>query len=97
MVAFTQLVLAAFALGISVEAKAAAALPPRAATLPNFKPGVQWEIDIHEPIKHASAADFIPKEAVVWDIDLGLAQSYKNMIPRLKVRCSTYRKRRSSI
>ena len=84
MVALTQLALTALALGVSVEAATA----PRASLLPKFQPGVKWEIDIHEVIKHDSAADFIPKEAVVWDIDMAIAKSYPNMIPRLKVRSS---------
>ncbi|KAM5370668.1 hypothetical protein ACJZ2D_008382 [Fusarium nematophilum] len=52
--------------------------------LSGFKPGVQWEICIHHPIKHDSAEDFIPSEATVWDIDLGHAREFPDMIPTLK-------------
>lgn len=50
-----------------------------------FKPGVEWQICIHYPIKHDSVDDLIPAEAQVWDIDLGHAKEYPDMIPTLKV------------
>ncbi|KAF5663982.1 endo alpha-1,4 polygalactosaminidase precursor [Fusarium heterosporum] len=52
--------------------------------LSDFKPGVQWEIVIHEPIKHDIAADLIPSKAKVWDIDMGHARDYPAIIPMLK-------------
>lgn len=75
MVALTQLALAALSLGVNVNA-----------ALPGWAPGVKWQIDIHEPIKHDSVKDFVPKEAVVFDIDMSHAQDYPDMIPMLKVR-----------
>jgi hypothetical protein len=50
-----------------------------------FKPGVTWDICIHYPIKHDTVDDIIPKEAKVWDIDLGHAHDYPTLIPTLKV------------
>ncbi|KAK7428057.1 hypothetical protein QQZ08_005489 [Neonectria magnoliae] len=52
--------------------------------LSEFAPGVQWQICIHYPIKHDSVDDLIPSEARVWDIDLGHAVDFPNMIPALK-------------
>lgn len=72
--------LAAAALALSVADGLVAA-----DSLDNFRAGVKWEICIHKPIKHDSVDDFIPKEAVVFDIDLGHAKEYPNMIPMLKV------------
>lgn len=86
MVAFTQFALSVLALGLGVEAAEVTSLVSRTAALPSFKSGVKWEICIHKPITHNTASDFIPKEAVVWDIDLGHAKTYPNMVPRLKVR-----------
>lgn len=68
----------AFASDAAVSAKAAVGFS-------SFKPGVKWEICIHKPIKHDSAADFIPTEAIVFDIDLSHAEKYSSMIPKLKV------------
>ncbi|KAL2684950.1 hypothetical protein Neosp_006043 [[Neocosmospora] mangrovei] len=99
MVAFSRIAVTTLALGGSVSArrrgecpaadagKTAQAKPTtaaRATRLADFKPGVQWEICIHHPIKHDSAADLIPTKAKVWDIDMGHAQEFPNMIPRLK-------------
>lgn len=64
---------------------AAAASSPSSFSLSDFKPGVQWEIVIHEPIKHDGTADLIPSKAKVWDIDMGHARDYPKMIPLLKV------------
>lgn len=100
MVAFSRIAATTLALGGSVSArrrgecpaadavKTAQAKPAatvKAAELADFKPGVQWEICIHHPIKHDSAADLIPTKAKVWDIDMGHAQEFPNMIPMLKV------------
>ncbi|KAM6538684.1 hypothetical protein FALCPG4_000546 [Fusarium falciforme] len=99
MVAFSRIAVTTLALGGSVSArrrgecpaadavKTAQAKPAatvKAAELADFKPGVQWEICIHHPIKHDSAADLIPTKAKVWDIDMGHAQEFPNMIPMLK-------------
>ncbi|KPM39987.1 hypothetical protein AK830_g6587 [Neonectria ditissima] len=54
------------------------------AAVADFKPGVTWDICIHHPIKHDSVDDFVPAEATVWDIDLGHAHDFPNMIPMLK-------------
>jgi hypothetical protein len=100
MVAFSRIAITTLALGGSVSArrrgecpaadavKTAQAKPAatvKATGLADFKPGVQWEICIHHPIKHDSAADLIPTKAKVWDIDMGHAQEFPNMIPMLKV------------
>lgn len=53
--------------------------------LSDFKPGVEWEIVIHQPIKHDSAADLIPATAKVWDVDMAHARDHPEMIPLLKV------------
>ncbi|CAM1507353.1 Fc.00g069940.m01.CDS01 [Cosmosporella sp. VM-42] len=66
----------------SAKSTSSPKVAPKALT--DFKAGVQWEICIHKPIKHDSVDDFIPKEAVVWDIDLSHAQDYPGMIPMLK-------------
>ncbi|KAF7541995.1 hypothetical protein G7Z17_g11831 [Cylindrodendrum hubeiense] len=50
----------------------------------NFKPGVKWDICIHHPIKHDSVDDLVPVQAEVWDIDLGHAHEFPNMIPMMK-------------
>ncbi|KAL6357682.1 hypothetical protein LRP88_07855 [Fusarium phalaenopsidis] len=99
MVAFSRIAVATLALGGSVSAhrrgecpaadavKTAQAKPAatvKATGLADFKPGVQWDICIHHPIKHDSAADLIPTKAKVWDIDMGHAQEFPNMIPMLK-------------
>ncbi|KAK1968884.1 endo alpha-1,4 polygalactosaminidase precursor [Colletotrichum sublineola] len=49
-----------------------------------WKPGVSFQIVLHHPIKAHSAADVIPAEAAVWDIDLQHAVDYENIIPTLK-------------
>jgi hypothetical protein len=51
----------------------------------DFKPNVNWNIILHNPIVHNSAADLIPSEAKVWDIDLGHAIDNPQMIPLLHV------------
>ncbi|KAF5020698.1 hypothetical protein F66182_7260 [Fusarium sp. NRRL 66182] len=99
MVAFNRIALTTLALGGSVSArrkgecrvadlvKTAEAKPAAtavAAGLSDFKPGVQWEIVIHQPIKHDSVADLIPSKAKVWDIDMGHARDYPDTIPLLK-------------
>ncbi|KAJ4272377.1 hypothetical protein NW762_001090 [Fusarium torreyae] len=68
----------------TVEAKPAQAATAAAFAISDFKPGVQWEIVIHEPIKHDSAADLIPSKAKVWDIDMGHAVQYPEIISLLK-------------
>lgn len=81
MVVFTKLALAAvLAFGNSADAAATKAV----STASFFKPGVQWEICIHHPVKHGSAKDFVPSQAKVWDIDLGHAKDFPKMIPALK-------------
>lgn len=50
-----------------------------------FKPGVKWDICIDHPIKHDSVDDFVPVAAKVWDIDLGHAHEFPDMIPMMKV------------
>ncbi|KAJ4131946.1 hypothetical protein NW768_006146 [Fusarium equiseti] len=52
--------------------------------LSDFKPGVEWEIVLHQPIKHDSAADLIPTTAKVWDVDMAHARDHPEMIPLLK-------------
>ncbi|KAM0198100.1 hypothetical protein ACHAPA_009237 [Fusarium lateritium] len=88
MVTFNKITLTALAFGgstVTAQPKpAAAASSPSSFGLSDFKPGVQWEIVIHEPIKHDSAADFIPAKAKVWDIDMGHARDNPEMIPLLK-------------
>ncbi|KAM0245045.1 hypothetical protein ACHAP5_005717 [Fusarium lateritium] len=88
MVTFNKITLSALAFGgstVTAQPKpAAAASSPSSFGLSDFKPGVQWEIVIHEPIKHDSAADFIPSKAKVWDIDMGHARENPEMIPLLK-------------
>lgn len=51
----------------------------------DFKPGVKWDICIDHPIKHDSVDDFVPVAAKVWDIDLGHAHEFPDMIPMMKV------------
>lgn len=71
---------------VTAEPKpAATASSPSSFGLSDFKPGVQWEIVIHEPIKHDSAANLIPLKAKVWDVDMRHARRYPEMIPLLKV------------
>jgi len=53
--------------------------------LSDFKPGVEWEIVLHQPIKHDNAADLIPTAAKVWDVDMAHARDHPEMIPLLKV------------
>ncbi|KAH7017886.1 glycoside hydrolase superfamily [Ilyonectria destructans] len=50
----------------------------------DFKPGVKWDICIDHPIKHDSVDDFVPVAAKVWDIDLGHAHEFPDMIPMMK-------------
>lgn len=69
----------------AVEAKPAAAASSALFELSNFKPGVEWEIVLHQPIKHDTVADLIPSKAKVWDIDMGHGRDYPEMIPLLKV------------
>ncbi|KAM5349869.1 hypothetical protein ACJ41O_006374 [Fusarium nematophilum] len=57
---------------------------PALTGLSDFKPGVQWQICIHHPVKHDTVDDLIPSEATVWDIDLGHAEDFPSMIPTLK-------------
>jgi hypothetical protein len=100
MVTFNKIALTALAFGGSVSARrkgecrvadhvktvtAATTSSPSSFGLSDFKPGVQWEIVIHEPIKHDGTADLIPSKAKVWDIDMGHARDYPDMIPLLKV------------
>ncbi|KAF4445086.1 hypothetical protein F53441_11010 [Fusarium austroafricanum] len=71
----------------TVEAKPAATAtvsPSSSFELSDFKPGIQWEIVLHQPIKHENAADLIPSKAKVWDIDMGHARDYPEMLPLLK-------------
>lgn len=71
---------------IVAKASGAATKPSATAAAASvFKPGVQWEICIHHPVKHDSVNDFIPSKAAVWDIDLSHAKEFPNMIPMLKV------------
>ncbi|CAJ0546418.1 Ff.00g098910.m01.CDS01 [Fusarium sp. VM40] len=88
MVTFNKIALTALTFGgstVTAEPKpAATASSPSSFGLSDFKPGVQWEIVIHEPIKHDSAADLIPLKAKVWDVDMGHARRYPEMIPLLK-------------
>lgn len=69
----------------AVEAKPAAAASSAFFELSDFKPGVEWEIVLHQPIKHDTVADLIPSKAKVWDIDMGHGRDYPEMIPLLKV------------
>jgi hypothetical protein len=101
MVIFSRIAVTTLALGGSVSArcKGECLVDARAMTakakqttpsaspfeLSDFKPGVEWEIVLHQPIKHDSAADLIPTTAKVWDIDMGHARDYPEMIPLLKV------------
>lgn len=55
-----------------------------------FKPGVRWNICVHNPIKHDSVHDLVPAAAKVWEIDLGHAHEFPGMIPMLKVGQSQY-------
>lgn len=65
----------------AVEAKPAAAASSALFELSDFKPGVEWEIVLHQPIKHDTVADLIPSAAKVWDIDMGHGRDYPEMIP----------------
>ena len=70
---------------LTATAAAAAANALAASNSSGFEPGVDWQICIHQPIKHDSADDFIPENAKIFDIDLAHAQEYPQMVPRLHV------------
>ncbi|KAF6844450.1 endo alpha-1,4 polygalactosaminidase precursor [Colletotrichum musicola] len=59
-------------------------LARRAIDWSKWKPGVSFQIILHHPIKHDSTADIVPANADVWDIDLGHATDYPDIIPTLK-------------
>ena len=83
--------LSATALAAAVSAAAATSSSPLVSRAPEgFEPGVSWQICIHQPIKHDSAADFVPEDAQVFNVDMGHAVDYPQMIPRLHVRLSLY-------
>ncbi|KAF4488028.1 endo alpha-1,4 polygalactosaminidase precursor [Fusarium agapanthi] len=85
MVTFNRIALTVLAVGGSaVEAKPAAAASSALFGLSDFKPGVEWEIVLHQPIKHGTVADLIPSKAKVWVIDMGHGRDYPEMIPLLK-------------
>ena len=69
-----------YLVGLALADAAAKANP-----LADLEPEAPWQICLHDPIRHASAADFVPSEAVVFDIDMSHAQDFPTMIPNLKV------------
>ncbi|KAH7160128.1 glycoside hydrolase superfamily [Dactylonectria estremocensis] len=84
MVALTHFALAALTLGTTSAQASAPAATASSGINADFKPGVKWDICIHHPIKHDSVDDLVPAAATVWDIDLGHAHEFPDMIPMLK-------------
>jgi hypothetical protein len=74
-----QLVISA---GAMLVRGCAAQAPPKVPT--DFKPNVDWNIILHSPMVYQNAEPLVPAEAKVWDIDLGHALDYPQIIPLLK-------------
>jgi hypothetical protein len=70
----------------ALACRALAAITVKANPLANLPDDSKFQICIHDPILHASEADFVPAEAAIFDIDMAHAQEFPDMIPRLKVR-----------
>lgn len=75
----------ASALCLATPAQQQNGLARRAVDWSKWKPGVSFQIILHNPIKAETVADIVPANADVWDIDLQHAVDYENIIPTLKV------------
>ncbi|TDZ14969.1 hypothetical protein Cob_v012062 [Colletotrichum orbiculare MAFF 240422] len=75
--------LAASALGL-VSRSYQHKIASRAIDWSRWKPGVTFQIILHNPMEPTTPADIVPANADVWDIDLQHATEDENMIPTLK-------------
>ncbi|KAL0939380.1 endo alpha-1,4 polygalactosaminidase precursor [Colletotrichum truncatum] len=71
-------------LGLATPSQQESSLARRAVDWSKWKPGVNFQIILHHPIKHDSTADIVPANADVWDIDMQHALENDGMIRTLK-------------
>ncbi|KAG9253516.1 glycoside hydrolase superfamily [Emericellopsis atlantica] len=65
-------------------ALAASSVPTAANVFDGLERGAKWNICIHKPIKHDSPDDIVPKDGLVYDIDMEHARDFPGIIPTIK-------------